>query len=52
MIDIQLTHRALMYLAAIAVLAMFAVAIRRGVRSRAFPLAVASCSWPRSCSAR
>jgi heme A synthase len=41
LIDAQLTHRALMYLAALAVLTMFAVARLRRVRSRAFPLAVA-----------
>ncbi|HYU61843.1 MAG TPA: COX15/CtaA family protein [Solirubrobacterales bacterium] len=41
MVDVHLTHRALMYLAAIAVLAMVAVATRRGVRSPAFPLAAA-----------
>jgi heme A synthase len=34
--DIQLAHRALMYLAAIAVLAMVALAIRRRAPSRAF----------------
>ncbi len=34
--DIQLAHRALMYLAAIAVIAMVAVAIRRRAPSRAF----------------
>jgi heme A synthase len=39
LVDIQLTHRAFMYLAAIAVLTMAALAWRRGVRSRAFPLA-------------
>jgi heme A synthase len=39
MVDIHLTHRVLMYLAAIAVLAMVAVAMRRGIRSPAFPLA-------------
>ena len=39
MVDVHLTHRVLMYLAAAAVLAMFAVAMRRGIRSRAFPLA-------------
>jgi heme A synthase len=39
MVDVHLTHRFLMYLAAAAVLAMVAVAMRRGVRSRAFPLA-------------
>jgi heme A synthase len=41
MVDVHLTHRALMYLAAAAVLAMVAVAMRRGMRSRAFPLAAA-----------
>ena len=41
MVDVHLTHRAFMYLAAVAVLAMAAVALRRGVRSRAFPLAAA-----------
>jgi heme A synthase len=41
LIDAQLTHRALMYLAAVAVLTMFALARVRRVRSRAFPLAVA-----------
>lgn len=39
--DIQLTHRALMYVAAIAVLALVAVAIRQRVRPRAFALAAA-----------
>jgi heme A synthase len=39
MIDVQLTHRAFMYLAAIAVLALVAVARLRGIRSPAFPLA-------------
>ncbi len=39
MVDVHLTHRFLMYLAAAAVLAMVAVAMRRGIRSRAFPLA-------------
>jgi heme A synthase len=39
MIDVQLTHRAFMYLAAIAVLALVAVARVRGIRSPAFPLA-------------
>ena len=39
MVDVHLTHRLLMYLAAAAVLAMVALAMRRGVRSRAFPLA-------------
>jgi heme A synthase len=37
--DIQLVHRSLMYLAAIAVLAMAAVALRRRAPSRAFALA-------------
>jgi heme A synthase len=37
LMDIQLTHRALMYLATIALVALVIVAIRRGVRSRAFP---------------
>ncbi len=36
LIDIQLTHRAFMYLAAIAVLAMTAIALRQGIRQRAF----------------
>ena len=36
LVDIQLTHRALMYLAAIAVLTMTALALRQGVRRRAF----------------
>ena len=36
LIDIQLTHRAFMYLAAIAVLALVIVAIRQRARSRAF----------------
>jgi heme A synthase len=39
LVDIQLTHRALMYLAAIAVLAMTAMALRQGVRQRAFWIA-------------
>jgi heme A synthase len=39
MVDVHLTHRFFMYAAALAVLAMVAVAMRRGVRSRAFPLA-------------
>jgi heme A synthase len=39
LIDIQLTHRALMYLAALSVLATVAVAIRRRVRPRTFALA-------------
>jgi heme A synthase len=39
MVDVHLTHRTLMYLAAIAVLALVVVARRRGVRSWAFPLA-------------
>jgi heme A synthase len=37
LIDIQLTHRLFMYLTAIAVLALVALAARRGARSRAFP---------------
>ena len=37
--DIQLTHRLFMYLTAISVLAMAAVAVRRRAPSRAFPLA-------------
>jgi heme A synthase len=41
LVDIQLTHRLLMYLAAIAVVAMAAVALRRRVRVRAFALAPA-----------
>lgn len=36
LIDIQLAHRAFMYLAAIAVLAMTAMALRQGVRRRSF----------------
>jgi len=36
LVDIQLTHRAFMYLAAIAVLALVALALRRRVSSRAF----------------
>jgi heme A synthase len=39
LVDIQLTHRLFMYLAAIAVLAMTAVALREGVRHPAFWLA-------------
>jgi heme A synthase len=39
LVDIQLTHRLFMYLTAIAVLAMSAVALRRGVRDRAFLIA-------------
>ncbi len=39
LVDIQLTHRAFMYLAAVAVLAMTAVALRQGVRHPAFWLA-------------
>jgi heme A synthase len=39
MVDVHLTHRAFMYLAAIAVLALVAAARVRGVRSPAFPLA-------------
>jgi heme A synthase len=41
MVDIHLTHRAFMYLAAIAVIALVVLARRRGVRSTAFPLALA-----------
>ncbi len=37
LMDIQLTHRALMYLAAIALVVFVIVAVRRGIRSRAFP---------------
>jgi len=40
MVDVHLTHRVLMYLATIAVLALVAVARRRGVRSPALPLSV------------
>ena len=36
LVDIQLTHRLFMYLAAVAVLAMTAVALRQGVRHPAF----------------
>ena len=39
MVDVHLTHRFFMYAAALAVLAMAAVAMRRGIRSRVFPLA-------------
>ncbi len=39
LVDIQLTHRGFMYLAAVAVLAMTAVALRQGVRHPAFWLA-------------
>ncbi|MGI9020457.1 MAG: COX15/CtaA family protein [Solirubrobacterales bacterium] len=39
LVDIQLTHRAFMYLAALAVLAMTALALRQGVRERSFWLA-------------
>ena len=39
LVDIQLTHRAFMYLASLAVLAMTAVALRQGVRHPAFWLA-------------
>jgi heme A synthase len=38
--DIHLTHRAFMYLATIAVVALFALAWRRGVRTRPFALAL------------
>jgi heme A synthase len=41
LVDIQLTHRLFMYLAAISVLAMAAGALRERVRSRAFYVAVA-----------
>ena len=41
LVDIQLTHRLFMYLTAIAVLAMAAVALRRRVRNRAFFIAPA-----------
>jgi len=41
LVDIQLTHRLFMYLAAISVVAMAAVAVRQGAHSRAFALAVA-----------
>jgi heme A synthase len=37
--DIHLAHRALMYLAAAAIIALVALALRRGIRSRALPLA-------------
>ena len=40
LVDVHLTHRAFMYLAAVAILAMVIVARRRGVRSPAFPLAL------------
>jgi heme A synthase len=40
LVDIHLTHRLFMYLAAISVLAMGAVALREGVRARSFYLAV------------
>jgi heme A synthase len=39
LVDIHLTHRAFMYLAAIAVLAMTGIALRQGVRNRAFWIA-------------
>ena len=39
LVDIQLTHRLFMYLTAIAVLAMTAMALRQGVRHRAFWIA-------------
>jgi heme a synthase len=39
LVDIQLTHRAFMYLAAAAVLLMTAIALRQGVRNKAFWLA-------------
>jgi heme A synthase len=40
LVDIHLTHRLFMYLAAISVLAMGAVALREGVRARSFYLVV------------
>jgi heme A synthase len=40
MVDAHLTHRALMYLAALSVLAMAALALRRGIRSPAIAIAV------------
>jgi heme A synthase len=40
LVDVHLTHRAFMYLAALALIALFVVARRRGMRSRAFPLAL------------
>jgi heme A synthase len=39
LVDIQLTHRMLMYLTAFALLATVTVAVRRGVRNRAFLIA-------------
>jgi len=39
LVDVHLTHRAFMYLAALAVLALVVAARVRGVRSAAFPLA-------------
>jgi heme A synthase len=39
LVDIQLTHRLFMYLAAIAVVAMTAMALRQGIRDRAFWIA-------------
>lgn len=39
MVDVHLTHRALMYTAALALLALVVVARRRGIRSPALPLA-------------
>ena len=52
LVDIQLTHRVFMYLAAIAVLAMTAIALRQGVRDRAFWLAslLLACPDPASAS--
>ena len=44
LVDIQLTHRAFMYLAAIAVLAMTAMALRQGVRHKRLLDRLASCS--------
>lgn len=40
LVDAQLTHRLLMYLAAFAVLALVATALRRGIRHWAFPAAL------------
>ena len=51
LVDIQLTHRLLMYLTAIAVVAMTAVAWRRRVANPAFRSSPC-CSRSRSCSAR
>lgn len=40
LVDAQLTHRALMYLAALSVIALVALALRRGIRHWAFPAAL------------